>query len=396
MAVTLKKLRDPIETQRRIMAAAKVEFANSGLKKNQQLKFGADWIHHTVSPGVVTSSGTLSEFLASSTSIGRTANELAFFGQYEWMPSDRWLINTGFRASMAIVKNKMYATPEPRLAARYAINENQALKFSYSRMAQYIHRISNSAVTSPTDIWYPVTDSIKPQTSHQFSIGWQRTIPRKNLMLSVEAYYKPMQNLLGLEEGTNLFFNSNFQSSLVQGRGRAFGMEFLVRKSAGRFTGWISYTLAWSGRQFDAINQGEWFRSRYDRRHNGALVAQYAITPRLSVSLVWEYISGSRFTPIIGQYQVVSPSSTGLDLIPVFAPINSVKLADAHRLDLGIKLRGKPTRKIKSEWFAGVYNTYNRANPVAITIETDGKGALQYQQPGLLGLLPFISYGFKF
>lgn len=363
----------------------------------KNIKIGTQWIRHEVSPSVVNSSGTFSEFLESTTSQGRVSNELAFYGQYEWSPADRWMLNAGLRTSMAIVDDQAYAFPEPRFAARYEINDNEAVKFSYSRMAQYMHRISNSAVTSPTDIWYPVTDSIRPQSGHQFSLGWQRTLPKENIMMSLEAYYKPMRNLIGLEEGTNLFFNSNFQNSLVQGRGRAYGLELMVRKNAGKFTGWISYTLAWSRRQFDELNGGEWFASRYDRRHNGAVVAQYAITPRLSVSGVWEYISGSKFTPIIGQYQVVAPSTTGVDLVPVFAPINSVKLTDAHRLDLGVKWRSKPGRKFQYEWFGGVYNAYNRTNPVAITIETDETdGSLRYEQPGLVGLLPFISYGFKF
>lgn len=368
-----------------------------GKKKHQSVKFGADWIHHTVSPSVVNSSGRFSEFLASSDSRGRISNELALYGQYEWMQNDRWLINTGLRTSMAVVRNRSYITPEPRISARYSITEHEALKFSYSRMAQYMHRITNSAVTSPTDIWYPVTDSVRPQTSHQFSAGWQRTLPQQNLMFSAEAYYKPMADIIGLEEGTNLFFNSEFQSSLIQGRGKAYGLELLVRKNAGKFTGWISYTLSRSIRQFNNINGGIWFPSRYDRRHNGAVVGQYALTPRVSFSMVWEFISGSRFTPIIGQYQQLAPSSTGVDLIPVFAPINSVKLSDTHRLDLGIKYKSKPGRKFSYEWFAGVYNVYNRANPVAITIETDEiDGSMRYEQPGLIGLLPFISYGFKF
>ena len=338
--------------------------SNSG-----NFKLGLDWTNHQVSPSVVSSTGTISEIFSSSASSGQAADELALFGEYQWNWSDRLSLNAGFRGSMAIVRNKTYAVPEPRLSVRYALNEQEALKFSYSRMAQYIHRISNSAVTTPTDIWYPSTDSIRPQTSHQFAASWQRRFKTQPVFFSVEAYYKPMNDLIGLNEGTNLFFNTDFTTDLVQGRGRAYGFEFLVRKDKGKFTGWISYTLSWARRQFNAINSGAWYPSRYDRRHNGAIVGQYTFHPRWSASVVWEYISGSRFTPIIGQYQVVAPTATGVNLLPVFAPINSVKLADA----------------------------YNRTNPVAISIETDEvTGALSYEQPGLFGLLPFISYGFKF
>jgi len=260
-----------------------------------------------------------------------------------------------------------------------------------------MHRISNSAVTTPTDIWYTVTDSIRPQTSHQFSLAWQRFIPNDKLYFSVEGYYKSMDNLIGFEQGTNLFFNTDFASKLVQGRGKAYGLEMLIRKDRGRLTGWLSYTLSWSWRQFDALNNGAWFHARYDRRHNGAIVMQYTFGKRWAASAVWEFISGARFTPLIGQYTVLAPTLTGFDLIPVYADVNGVKLADSHRLDLGIKFFSKSGKKFQWHWFAGVYNAYNRASPLGIIIEQDETdGSLNYSQPGLFGLLPFISYGFKF
>jgi len=356
---------------------------------------GLDWTRHRVSPNVLNTSGTISEILKSSETSGRVANEVAAFAEAEWSPFVRWRLNAGVRTSMTFVKNKNYVIPEPRLSVRYSLRENQNLKFSYSRMAQYMHRISNSAISSPTDIWYPVTDSIRPQTSHQVSAAWQRSMPLANMFFSVETYYKSMSNLIGYEEGTNLFLNTDFESKLIQGKGRAYGFEFLVRKESGKLTGWISYTLSWTWRQFDEINRGDWFPSRYDRRHNGAVVAQYALSNRWSVSAVWEFISGSRFTPVIGQYIVFAPTLTGVDLIPVYSGINQVKLANSHRLDLGIKFKSKPEKRFQWQCFAGVYNSYNRANPIGINIEQQPDGSLRYEQPGLFGLLPFISYGFK-
>lgn len=360
------------------------------------LKWGIDWTRHKVSPSVFSVSGTFAEIFESSSSTGRTAHEVAVHGQYEWSLSSRWTLNTGLRTSMAFMKNKSYVFPEPRISARYKIGKNEALKLSYSRMAQYVHRISNSAVTSPTDIWYPVTDSIQPQTSHQVSIAWQRLLSKK-IFISVESYYKHMNNLIGFEEGTNLFFNTDFESKLIQGTGKAYGVELFVKKETGKLTGWISYTLSWARRQFDELNNGATFPSRYDRRHNGAIVAQYAFSKRWAASMVWEFISGSRFTPVIGQYAISSPTGIGVDLLPVYAPLNSVRLANTHRLDLGIKFRSKPESKFQYEWFVGVYNAYNRSNPVGITVEQDeNTGELKYEQPGLFGVIPFISYGFKF
>jgi len=360
-------------------------------------KGGAEWTRHAVSPNIINSQGTIAELFESSATDGRLSNEFALHAQYEWPVSERWRFNAGVRASMASVKDKIYFYPEPRVSVRYAINNDEAVKFSYSRMVQYMHRISNSAVTSPTDIWYPVTASIRPQTSHQVALAWQRSLTKRDVFLSVEAYYKSMNSLIGYEEGTNLFLNNDFESKLIQGTGSSYGLEFLLRKDAGKFTGWISYTLSWSWRQYNEINRGERFPSRYDRRHNGAIVMQYAISKRVAVSAVWEYISGSRFTPVIGQYITLAPTLTGVDLVPIYSGINQVKLADTHRLDFGLKFRGKPERKFQYQWFVGVYNAYNRANPVGISIEQDeATNTLRYEQPGLFGLIPFVSYGFRF
>jgi outer membrane cobalamin receptor len=370
---------------------------NDSVGRNGSFKTGLDWTQHRVSPNVINTSGSITELFESSFTTGRGANEFAFHLQYEWSPLKDLRINAGLRTSMALVSNKNYLYPEPRLSLRYTLNDNAALKFSYSRMVQYMHRISNSAVSSPTDIWYPVTDSIQPQSSHQVAFAWQWSLLDREVFLSIEGYYKTMNKLIGYEEGTNLFLNTDFESKLIQGKGKAYGIEVLLRKNAGRLTGWVSYTLSWSHRQYDEINSGNWFPSRYDRRHNGAVVAQYAFNNRWAFSMVWEFISGSRFTPVIGQYVVFAPTLTGADLIPIYSGINQVKLASSHRLDIGLKFKSKADRKFRWQWFAGVYNVYNRANPIGITIEQDElDGSLHYSQPGLFGLIPFVSYGFKF
>lgn len=359
-------------------------------------KTGVDVVKHRVSPNIINTSGELSYLLESSTTQPRSAWEASTFAQVEGNWKSRWRWSAGLRISSALVSNKTYVNPEPRLAMRYSLNENTTLKASYSRMAQYLHRVSSAAVAFPTDIWYPVTNSVQPQRANQVSIAMQHTIPAADLFVSLEGYYKKMDHLVGYREGTSLFLNNEFESQLVQGDGQAYGAEILIKKESGKLTGWISYTLSWSQRQFGEINSGNWFSSRYDRRHNGAIVANYQFAKRWSVSAVWEFISGSRFTPVIGQYTVPAPSLVGVNLIPVYAPINSVKLADTHRLDLGVKFRSRTGNRFQSEWFAGVYNTYNRATPVGIAILPNGDGSFRYEQPGLFGLLPFVSYGFKF
>lgn len=376
---------------------AQLTIGKDSVWMNGGISAGVAWINHKVSPNILNSAGSYTQLFESSVASGKNAQELAAHVQQEMMIGRKLNASIGFRGSFAMLNSRTYFTPEPRLAFRYALGEKESLKLSYSRMAQYMHRISNSAVSTPTDIWYPVTEKIKPQTSHQFSVAWQKFFSRQDVMMSAEAYYKKMDQLIGYEEGTNLFLNTDFESKLIQGKGEAYGLELLLRKEAGRLSGWLSYTLSWSNRQFDQINNGAWFKARYDRRHNGALVMQYKVTDRLAASMVWEFISGARFTPVIGQYVIPAPTTTGVDLVPLFPDINSVKLSDTHRLDLGLKYSSKKGRKLGWYWFVGVNNLYNRANPVGVVIEEDETdGSLRYAQPGLFGLLPFISYGFKF
>ncbi|HTJ48871.1 MAG TPA: TonB-dependent receptor [Cyclobacteriaceae bacterium] len=359
-------------------------------------KGGIEFTNHAVSPNIISTSGELSQLLESSSTQSQNCIEASAFVQADGNATERLRWSAGLRMSSGIVSGKTYVNPEPRLALRYTVNDRTTVKASYSRMAQYLHRVSSAAVSFPTDIWYPVTKTVQPQTSNQYSVALQHTIPKSNLYISVEGYYKHLDKLVGYREGTNLFLNNNFESQLIQGEGRAYGTEVLIKKEAGKLTGWISYTLSWSQRKFNEINNDNWYFSRYDRRHNGALVLNYQLNKCISLSAVWEFISGSRFTPIIGQYIVPAPSLGGFNLVPVYAQTNSVKLSDTHRLDLGLKYRQKAHKYFQGEWFVGVYNVYNRAAPIGIFIEPKNDGSYQYVQPGLFGLLPFVSYGFKF
>ncbi|UXE66289.1 MAG: TonB-dependent receptor plug domain-containing protein [Chryseotalea sp. WA131a] len=370
--------------------------ASDSLKKKISVKGGVEMVQHQVAPNRITTTGEISDILKSGATTPQTALETSGFFHVDGSLTPRLRFNAGARVSSAYVDNTFYVNPEPRVAFRYAIDSLTAIKASYSRMAQYLHRVSSAAVAFPTDIWYPVTSRVKPQTADQIALGVQRTFPKQNVYVSVEGYYKWMHDLIGYKEGASLLLNTNFENQLVQGKGLSYGLEVLIKKESGKLTGWISYTLAKSERQYDEVNNGDWFLARYDRRHNLAVVMNYQLSKRWSVSSVFEFISGSRFTPIIGQYVVPSPSLGGIDLIPVFAPINSVRLADTHRLDVGIKYRTRTDKKLQGEWFVGVYNVYNRAAPIGIVIRPNGDGSFRYEQPGLFGLLPFVSYGFKF
>ena len=359
-------------------------------------KTGVDMVKHQVSPNIIDTSGQLSSLLESSSTQAQSAWEASTFAQVDGNWKNRWRWSAGLRVSSGWVNHKTYVNPEPRLAIRYAVSDRTTVKASYSRMTQYLHRVSSAAVAFPTDIWYPVTDSVQPQRSNQVSMALQHTLPSSNVFISLEGYYKTMDHLIGYREGTNLFLNTKFESALIQGDGRAYGVEVLIKKESGKLTGWISYTLSWSERQFAEINNGQWYYARYDRRHNAAVVANYKFAKKWSFSVVWEFISGSRFTPVIGQYAVPTATLAGVNLVPVYAPVNSVRLADTHRLDLGLKFKPMHFKRFQGEWFAGVYNVYNRATPIGIVIQPNGDGTFKYVQPGLFGFMPFVSYGFTF
>jgi hypothetical protein len=370
------------------------------LKKteNRSFNFGFSAILRNVDPNLINSGGEISEIIPSSDGTTREVTETAIFGEWEFKKDNLEGI-VGLRTSAAFLENTHYVQPEPRIAFRYSLNDNYALKASYTRMSQYVHRVSSSSFALPTDIWYPVDQDVAPQSADQFTLGLNKLMQNGGIVLSTEAYYKSMSNLVEYREGTNLVLNNDFKSALIQGDGAAYGSEWLLRKDAGKLRGWLSYTLSWTNRQFDELNNGKTFKARYDRRHNVSIVTNYDIAERWRLSAVWEFLSGARFTPIIGYYGVPNSAATGVDLIPVFPERNSVQLADAHRLDLSITFKGKQrsNKNWYGEWQFSIYNAYNRATPVAINIvyneETD---SYSYEQPGLIGLLPSISYNFKF
>ena len=363
-----------------------------------QLKYGLSLIRHRVDPNLIDAVGEISELIPSDEGTARSVLESALFASWKYKFSN-FTTELGLRLSSAFIENQTYVNPEPRINFRWQSSENSVIKASYTRMYQYLTRISSSSFALPTDIWYPVTPDIKPQFADQWSIGYQYIFDRWDVLLSVDTYYKRMQNLIAFREGTNLAFNNDFEEALLQGKGNSYGLELLIKKESGKFRGWLAYTLSWSNRQFDELNNGNSFRARYDRRHNLSLVGNYSPNKRFTFSLIWEYISGARFTPLIGYSIVPNAALTGVDFVPIYPERNSVGLNDAHRLDLSITLHGKPKphKKWYSEWQFSFYNVYNRATPVAINLVYDDVAERYfYEQPGLFGLLPSFTYRFKF
>lgn len=310
-------------------------------------------------------------------------------------------------AQRAIVKERIsyeagqviasYTVPEPRFSANFKINKLQALKLSYNRMSQYLHLISNTAASVPLDVWTPSTNNIKPQIADQIALGYFKNFGSKiDYELSVEAYYKDLQNQIDYIDGADLLLNSALEADLLNGKGRAYGLEVYFKKNVGKFNGWISYTLAKSERKVDGISNNEWYLNRFDRRHNLNMVASYEFSDKWTFSANFVYGTGTPTNLPNTKY-----SFQGIQGIPQNANglRNDVTIKPYHRLDLSATFVNKKTEKWESNFVFGVYNVYSRRNPFSYYSRNNPDNNFQTQliRYSVIGaIVPSVSWNFKF
>lgn len=374
-----------------------VKYAFTHFKSNDtKLKFGIEFINHNFRPNILSTSGEISEYLENKEGELLRTYEGGLYGNIAHNFTKRLKFEGGLRLSASAPKNKLYGGIEPRANFTYLLNENSSLKLSYARMTQYMHRVSSSSVALPTDLWYPVSENVRPQSSDQLAAGYNLYIPGIESSIVIEGYGKYMNGLTEYKEGSNLILNDNFEELLVQGRGWSYGAEFLFKREHGRLTGWLGYTLSWTKRQFEELNNGNPFFAKYDRRHYFTAVGTVELTKRVFFSAVFEYATGARFTPIIGQYFQPNAGLNGVEIVPIFAEKNSYQMSPSHRLDVNFVFKSKPEKKFQTEWHVGAYNVYNRATPYQIQITQGEDGAMKYTQPGLFGFIPSVAFNFKF
>ena len=364
------------------------------------IRYGLQSILHTLRPNVISTQGEISNYLASKKGPVQQALENAIYGNIGFDKNVRWKFNAGLRLTNCFVDNKTYFGLEPRLVASYGLNKNDAIKASYTRMYQYIHRVSSSTVALPTDLWYPVSDKVKPQSADQISLGYNNYLSKLGLKMTAEAWYKWMWNLVEYQPGSSLILNNNYEELLVQGKGYSYGLEFMLQREEGKLNGWISYTLNYTKRDFTFNTGREVFWAKYDRRHNFNITTNWDITKRFTISAIWEYISGARFTPIIGQYAQPNASLTQIDIIPIYSERNAVRMSPTNRIDVNFVFKNKTTKKIKSEWYIGGYNVTRATTPYTIRIEAldenNPEAGYGYVQRGLFGFVFSIGWNFKF
>ena len=371
------------------------------------IQAGVSLIQHRFNPGAVNyvfdTLGT-DDIVAGDTVLGSAiidALEGFVYLEDQWQLFPRFSMNVGVHASAFQVENETYTSLQPRVSMRYLLGETLALKASYARMTQYIHLLTNAGLGLPTDLWVPATERIRPQQAWQGVIGLAKTLP-SGLQVSLEGYYKTMDNLLEYRDGADfLDVEEDWQDKVVVGEGRSYGAELLVEQRTGRLTGWLGYTLSWTDRQFDEVNFGERFPFRYDRRHDISLTGSYQWTKKLTVSATWVFGTGQAVTLPVSSYDPIEIADfyfrdeVSEGDIEEIRGRNGFRMQPYHRLDLNIQHR-KEKKWGERIWTLGVYNAYNRRNPFFIDRDTFEDGTKQFVQYTLFPILPAISYRLRF
>ena len=371
------------------------------------IRFGGSSTLHTYSPGAAQIKVSPADGAPEDTTLAAQvtdALEYSMYGEDEVLLTDHLKANVGLHTSGFLVNDEFYTSLQPRVSTRYLLPSDWAVKASYALMRQYIHLLSNSTVGLPTDLWLPATERVRPQWSRQFGVGLARQF-KDQYEFSLEGYYKTMTNLIEYREGASFLVgfgeNEDWQDKVEIGRGWSYGTELFVQKKRGRTTGWIGYTLSWTKRRFDRLNQGRAFPYRYDRRHDFALVLTHQLKQSTNFSLTWVYGTGNAATLPVARYYGYHERSVGgrEHVLPyetqIYGDRNSYRMSAFHRLDLGFNFGDK------HGFSFGVYNAYNRKNPYFIYFDDDYDPNTtdikrRAKQVSLFPLLPWLNYRFKF
>ncbi|MCG8574284.1 MAG: TonB-dependent receptor [Flavobacteriales bacterium] len=400
-------------------------YANS----NNTVKFGINVIHHTFKPGEI-ETGSGIDFILNDIE-NRYSVESAAYIQNEQKVGKRFSMIYGLRYSNFVQIGpgdiftydaagnvtdtttygnwkpiQTYHGLSPRFSAKLLVDENSSIKTGYSRTFQYLHLLSNSTASSPTDIWIPSSNNVKPQIADQVSIGYFRNFADNMIEFSVEGYYKHMQNAVDYRDGAEVTLNPSVEGELLFGKARAYGAEFLVKKKKGKFSGWISYTLARSEKLFDDINDGSWYPAKQDRTHDVSIVTIFNFSEQWTASASWVYYTGNAVTFPSGKYLIEG------QVVNYYTERNGYRMPDYHRLDLGVTFFAKKFKNIldpetgeqkqvpkrwESSWNLSVYNAYARENAYSISFrENEETGETEAVQVALFRIIPSITYNFKF
>ena len=371
------------------------------------IKFGGSATLHHFRPQVnslrekATGMATIDTTLNDNSIVG---GEFNLYAEDDWSVADVLKVNMGVALTGFAVQGEFYPSVQPRLSGRLLLSNSFSLKAGYSYMTQYMHLLTSTNISLPTDLWVPVTAQIDPMNSHQVALGgvysWKYGID-----FSVEGYYKWMNNLLEYRPGSTFLGNSSgWENMVCMGKGWAYGIELMAQRNFGKLTGWVAYTWSRSWRQFDRIgeelNGGKAFPAKYDRVHDISITLQYKHSDRFDCGATWVFSSGNTATLATQQIPAVHNNwSTSLDFVE---ERNNFRLPSYHRLDVGVNFHKQKRHGIRT-WSISVYNLYNRQNPFLVyprSREAERNGQLYVRnslvQRSLFPIIPSVTYSYKF
>ncbi len=378
------------------------------------MRTGFDVIYHTVNPGDITTSES-SNFNPIQFE-KRYSLENAIFFSDDWKPSKKVSINYGLRVESFSVLGKgtfyniaddgeildsffvkkgevlkTYFNPEPRLSTRIMVSPKSSVKASYVRNTQNLHLLSNSTTARPTDRWIPSTNNIKPETADQVALGFYHDF-NPMYEFTTETYFKWLDNQIDYRDGADLERQKVLETQLLYGIGRAYGIEFFLKKKTGKLTGWLSYTLSKTEKKINGINDGAWYNARQDRTHDIAIVAAMQLRNNWSVSATWVYYTGDAVSFPEAKYTLNN------QVYYYYSKRNGYRMPDYHRLDLGATKTFKRKGRFTSELSFSLYNAYGRENAYSISFRSaeNNPGITEAVQTALFKFVPSISYNFKF
>ncbi|MBC7440195.1 MAG: TonB-dependent receptor, partial [Flavobacterium sp.] len=415
----------------------KYDFKNY-ISDNFKLSYGINAVYYNFNPGTINPLNSLSGFNSSQLD-KKYAFEPAVYLEAEQKITSKLSFNYGLRYSMfyrlgisnvniynnneAVTfnnetniyengipigtkfygKNKTitsFDNLEPRFSASYSLNNNKSFKASYNRMVQYLQLITNTSSPTPLDVWTPSDNFIKPQIADQVALGYFSNFNDEKYSLEVETFYKKIKNRIDYIDGADLIANDAIEQVILNGQLRAYGLEFLLRKNTGKLNGWISYTLSSSEQQTPGrnaqelgINNGNWYKSAYDKLHNIAVTSSYIYNKKWTYGANFVLQTGQPVTFPNGQYQYQGIT------VPSYSLRNNDKLPTYHHLDISATYTPKPDKKKgwQSEWVFSIYNIYNRQNAASISFRQDNaNGNNEAFRFSVFGVVPGVSYNFKF
>jgi len=374
-----------------------------------QVKFGAMLTQHTFGVGRLNANSSDGRVNFGS-DINYHGLDGAVYATDNYKATDKLQLEGGLRLTGFRSGDNQYGGLEPRAAARYSLSDKTSFKLNYALMYQYVHLVTNSGATLPTDIWYPSRLRVKPQRSQQVSGGGSFLLGGGKYLLTNELYYKWGQNQVDFRDGAQLFANPDLDAEFIFGKSWAYGNELYLEKKSGRTTGWIGYSLAWSWRNFqpqngtNGVNGGQDFHPNYDRRHNLTIVVLHQLNARLSLTASFIYTSGNLTTLPLGRFGVqdIPGSSVGIDPrpVPIYPDRNSYRLIPYHRLDLGAVYKIGSRRN--QDLTLSIYNAYNRRNAYFVFFDTvrdkatDRITGFAAKQVSLFPVIPSLTYNFRF